>query len=67
MRRHFTTSKMCLSDHYAGFQSFFRVLTQMSPDGVATLGWKIFVRKNPFGGFAGKPDSRTSLHLNTPP
>ena len=30
----------------SGFQSFFRVLTQISPAG-DTLGWKILVRKRP--------------------
>ena len=51
----------------AGFQSFFRVLTQMSPEGCATFGWKIFVRKKPFGGLAGKLSWSTILHLKTPP
>ncbi len=32
----------------SGFQSFLRVLTQISPCW-PTLGWKIFVRKYPFG------------------
>lgn len=45
---------MWASDHLAGFQSFFKVFTQMSPLGCATFGWKILVRKKPFGGFAGK-------------
>ena len=33
----------------------------------STLGWKILVRKNPFGGEAGKSFERTSLILNWPP
>lgn len=40
------TSKMCRSDHLAGFQSFLSVLTQISPE-LETLGWKILVRKKP--------------------
>jgi len=44
-RRKVLTSKMCLIPR-SFFQSFFRVLTQMSPL-LATLGWKILVRKNP--------------------
>ena len=32
-----------------------------------TFGWKILVRKNPFGGEAGKSFERTSLILNWPP
>ena len=46
MRRHLMTSKMCRSDHLAGFQSFLSVLTQISPE-LETLGWKILVRKKP--------------------
>ena len=39
----------------------FKVLIKL------TFGWKILVRKNPFGGEAGKSFERTSLILNWPP
>ena len=42
------TSNICLIPR-SDFQSFFKVLTQISPF-FATFGWKIFVRKNAFGG-----------------
>ena len=67
---------MCERDQLVGFQSFFKVFTQISPEGYATLGWKIFVKKNPISGYAcflplggldGKSESITILHLNTPP
>jgi len=67
IRRHFIVWKMWPKDHEAGFQSFFSVFTHMSPLGVATLGWKILVKKYPFGGFAGKSLSKISLHLKIPP
>ena len=64
-------------DQLLGFQSFFNVLTQISPLGYATLGWKILVRKNPeihemktiipLGGFWGNSESMTNLVLNIPP
>jgi len=41
------TSKICDNDQFVGFQSFFRVFTQISPEGTATFGWNIFVRKYP--------------------
>ena len=50
----------------SGFQSFFSVLTQISPF-FATFGWKIFVRKNAFGGVCGKSFPRASLTRKTPP
>lgn len=50
----------------SGFQSFFSVLTQISPF-FATFGWKIFVRKNAFGGVCGKSLPRASLTRKTPP
>ena len=53
--------------HFCGFQSFFSVFTQISPDGYATFGWKIFVRKCPFGGTFGKSLLIVSLQRNTPP
>jgi hypothetical protein len=65
--KHLITSKMFLRDHLAGFQSRFKVLTQISPEGTATLGWKILVKKLAFGALWGKPLSMTILHLNTPP
>ena len=45
MRRHLMVMRMCLIPR-SGFQSFFRVLTQISPVG-PTLGWNILVRKKP--------------------
>ena len=42
------TNKICLMPRSA-FQSFFKVLTQISPL-LATFGWKIFVMKNPKNG-----------------
>lgn len=39
----------------------------MSPEGTATFGWKILVRKNPLGGVYGKSDPITSLHRKMPP
>lgn len=50
----------------SGFQSLFSVLTQISPF-FATFGWKIFVRKNAFGGVCGKSFPRASLTRKTPP
>lgn len=50
----------------SGFQSFFKVLTQISPFG-ATLGWKILVKKKAFGGVEGKSLPRASLTRNAPP
>lgn len=44
MRRHLTTSRMLPRDQLVGFQSFLRVLTQISPFS-ETLGWKILVMK----------------------
>ena len=46
IRRHLTTSKMLERDQAAGFQSFLRVLTQISPF-YETLGWNILVMKQP--------------------
>ena len=46
IKRHLTTSRMLQSDQAAGFQSFFKVFTHISPF-YETLGWKIFVIKNP--------------------
>ena len=60
------TSKMLAKDHAIGFQSFFKVLTHISPFS-ETLGWNIFVIKYPFGGLLGKSLSTANLHLNTPP
>ena len=59
------TSNMCLMPR-SGFQSFFRVLTQISPF-FATFGWKIFVRKNALGGVCGKSFPSASLTLKIPP
>ena len=42
------TRRTC-SMPWEGFQSFLRVLTQISPFS-ATLGWKILVKKYPLGG-----------------
>jgi hypothetical protein len=78
MSRHFTISNMCDNDQELGFQSFFKVFTQISPDGTATLGWNIFVKKYPkpsyslklvlpLGGFYGNSESTTNLHLKIPP
>lgn len=50
----------------SGFQSFFNVLTQISPF-AATFGWKIFVKKYAFGGVAGKSLPSASFTRNTPP
>merc|ERR1712116_90724 len=44
----------------SGFQSFFKVLTQISPCG-DTFGWNILVRKKPFGGILGNSLPRTSF------
>jgi len=51
---------------YSAFQSFFSVLTHISPF-FATLGWNIFVKKKPFGGSTGKLLPRTSLTEKWPP
>ena len=59
------TNKTCLIPN-CGFQSFFRVFTQISPF-LATFGWKIFVRKYAFGGSDGKFELKTSFILNCPP
>lgn len=48
------------------FQSFFRVLTQISPL-LETLGWNILVMKYAFGGEAGKSLQSANLILKTPP
>ena len=45
IRRHLMVRRMCLMPR-SGFQSFLRVLTQISPEG-PTLGWNILVRKKP--------------------
>ena len=66
IKRHLIIWKMWDKDQSAGFQSLFSVLTHMSPF-EATFGWKILVRKYPFGGFVGKSLSITNLHLNIPP
>ena len=58
---------MCLSDHLAGFQSRFNVFTHISPVFYATFGWKILVKKKPFGAFCGNPLSITSLQRKIPP
>jgi len=42
------------------------VFTQISPF-CATFGWKIFVRKNPFGGSDGKFLLRMSFTRKKPP
>lgn len=59
------TSSICLSPR-SGFQSFFSVFTQISPL-AATFGWKIFVKKNAFGGVCGKSLPSVSFALNRPP
>lgn len=56
---------MCFSPNF-GFQSFLRAFTQISPL-EETFGWKILVRKYPFGGAAGKSLPSTSFILNSPP
>lgn len=56
---------MCLMPK-SGFQSFFKVLTQISPFG-ATFGWKILVKKKAFGGVEGKSLPRASLTRKAPP
>lgn len=60
------TPNILSNDHLAGFQSFFNVFTQMLPF-VSTFGWKILVRKNPFGGDFGNSESILKTHLKTPP
>lgn len=59
------TKRMCLMPK-SGFQSFFNVLTQISPL-VATLGWKILVMKKAFGGVCGKSLPKTSFTRKNPP
>lgn len=49
-----------------GSQSFFKVLTHISPED-ETLGWKSLVRKWAFGGDAGKSVPSTSLTRKRPP
>jgi len=49
----------------SGFQSFFKVLTQISPCG-DTFGWNILVRKKPFGGILGNSLPRTSFTRKWP-
>lgn len=61
------TSKMCFRDHLADDQSLLSVFTQISPLFGATFGWKIFVKKNPFGALYGNPASMTSLQRKIPP
>ena len=51
------------STPYSGFQSFFKVLTQISPDEGATFGWKILVTNQHLGGDAGKPDANSKRIL----
>ncbi len=46
------TSKMWDSDQLLGFQSFFKVFTQISPEGTATFGWNILVMKWPVANYA---------------
>ena len=55
---------MCLIPK-SGFQSFLRVLTQISPV-LDTFGWKIFVKKKPLGGALGKSFPSTNLTLKWP-
>lgn len=55
---------MCLIPK-SGFQSFFKVLTQISPC-CETLGWKILVKKKPFGGPEGKSFPNTNFTLKCP-
>lgn len=59
------TNNMCLRPR-SGFQSFFNVFTQISPFD-ATFGWKIFVKKNAFGGVCGKSFPKINLTRNAPP
>ena len=59
------TNSTCLIPSF-GFQSFLRVLTQISPL-LATLGWNIFVMKKPLGGSAGNDFPRTSFIWKEPP
>lgn len=58
------TSKICWIPK-SDFQSFFNVLTQISPFD-ATFGWKILVRKNALGGCDGKSFGNVSLTRNAP-
>lgn len=58
------TSKICWIPK-SDFQSFFKVLTQISPFG-ATFGWKILVRKNALGGCDGKSFGNVNLMRNAP-
>lgn len=57
--------RMCLIPR-SGFQSFFRVLTHISPL-LATFGWKILVRKYALGGLLGKSLGNDSFTRNCPP
>ena len=59
------TNNICLMPK-SGFQSLFNVLTQISPFD-ATFGWKIFVRKNAFGGVDGKSLPNTNFTRKAPP
>jgi hypothetical protein len=61
INRHRITVKTCRRV-VSAVQSRFRVLTQISP-AVEMFGWKIRVRKKPFGGVAGKSPDITSLRL----
>jgi len=47
-------------------QSFFSVFTQISPL-FEMFGWKIRVRKKPFGGECGYSAGSTSFTRKTPP
>ena len=60
------TSNIFLIDHLVGFQSFLRMLTQISPE-AEMLGWKILVRKYPLGGRWGNSSPRLRTQLKTPP
>lgn len=59
----FTNNICCIPR--SGFQSFFNVLTHISPF-FATLGWNIFVRKYAFGGPCGKSFPRANFTLKKP-
>jgi hypothetical protein len=53
---------MFLNCQLEGSQSFFKLLTQISPFG-EILGWNILVTKYPFGGSYGNSYGRTILIL----
>lgn len=59
------TKSICLIPR-SDFQSFFKVLTQISPF-FATFGWNILVMKNALGGPWGKSFPSANFILKKPP